>query len=70
MTNTTINATSFGRYADQVQEFGGEYTLPVGEDYDIHPGHNGGWCVVAVKTGGVLCSFANLDDAVKYAESR
>jgi hypothetical protein len=66
----TITAESFGRYADQVQEWGGEYTLAVGDRYDIHPGARGGWAVVVVATGRVVAEFGGIDDAVAYAESQ
>ena len=66
----TITRESFGRHADRVEENRGEFTLPVGEDLDIHPGAKGGWAVVSVRTGGVLAHFADIDKAVAYAESR
>ena len=67
---STITAKNFGRHADRVEDFGGEYTLPVGDGLEIHPGANGDWSVVAISTGEVLCRFADIDDAVSYAESR
>lgn len=66
---TTINKNSFGPYADQVEEFGGEYTLPISECYEIHPAATEGrWAVVNVKTGQVNSEFDSIDDAVEMAE--
>lgn len=66
---TNITAKSFGRFADDVEEIGGECTLPVGE-LDIHPGATGGFAVVAPATGSVLANFATIDEAVAYAKAR
>lgn len=60
----------FGQYADQVEDFGGELILPISSNIEIHPGKDGGWCVVASKRGEVLCRFADINEAVTYAEAR
>ncbi len=65
---TATTRKSFGRFASKVQEFGGEYTLPIG-DLEIHPGSKGGWTVVA-PTGEPLVNFADIEEAVAYAKAR
>lgn len=70
MKTTTITVQDFGRHAGKVEDFGGELILPISDAIEIHPGHNGGWCVVANKTGEVLCRFADIDEAVGYAEAK
>jgi hypothetical protein len=63
-----ITRSDFGRYAGQVDDFGGELTLAVGL-YEIHPCPGGDWAVVS-PTGDVLVKFANIDDAVDNAKAR
>jgi hypothetical protein len=65
-----ITEKSFGRHSDRVQDFGGEYILPISETIEIHPGPKGGWFVVAVQTGAVLATFTDIDEAVDFAEAR
>ena len=66
----TISKQDFGSHADKVEDFGGELILPISDSIEIHPGQNGDWCVVASKRGEVLCRFADIDEAVTYAEAR
>lgn len=64
----TATQQSFGRYADQVEDFGGEYILPIGQ-YEIHPTTGGGFAVVA-PSGEVLVRYASIEDAVNDASRR
>lgn len=67
---TTITKNSFGRFAKDVDDFGGELILPVGERYDIHPAaEEGRWAVVNHTTFQVATVLDSIDDAVAYAES-
>ena len=69
MSGTTITRESFGRHADRVEEHMGEYTLPISDEMEIHPGHRGGWVVVGTRTGQVSSTFSDLDAAVAFAEA-
>jgi len=64
-----ISREDFGRYADRVEDFGGELILPINGNIEIHPGNTGDWCVVA-SGREVLCRFADIEDAVTYAEAK
>lgn len=65
----TITKQSFGRFANDVEDFGGELTLPVGQRYEIHPAaEEGRWAVVNHTTGQVATTCDEIDDAVAYAE--
>lgn len=66
----TITKASFGEFADDVEDFGGDLVLPVGGRYEIHPAaENGRWSVVNHKTGQVANTFIAVEDAVSYAKS-
>ncbi len=66
-----ITRESFGEFSSLVEEFGGELTLPVGDNYEIHPAAEAGmWAVVNNTTGQVAWECDAIDDAVEYAESR
>lgn len=66
----TTTIKSFGKYSGRVIECSGEYILPVNDSYEVHPTVNDGWAVVASGSGEVMCKFANINDAVKYAEAQ
>lgn len=66
---TRAETTKGDSVAGDVQEFGGEFALPIGDNLEIHPGANGGWAVVAVSRGEVLVNFADIDEAASYAKA-
>jgi len=63
-----LTKKSFGKFANDVEDFGGELTLPVGRRYEIHPAaEEGRWAVVNHTTGQVAATLDNIDDAVACA---
>ena len=65
--NAKITNEYYGRYAGDVTDFSGDLILVRGE-LEIHPGNDGGYCVVAPKTGEVLSRFAGVEEAVEFAD--
>lgn len=65
---THVQRSDFGRYAADVDDFGGELTLPVGADHEIHPAAEAGrWVVVNHRLGQVASTHDEIDDAVDAA---
>ena len=62
-----ITKEYYGRHAGGVTDFSGDLILVRGE-LEIHPGHDGGFCVVAPKAGEVLSRFAGVEEAVEFAD--
>lgn len=65
-----MNANDFGIYADQVEDFGGELILPISDSIEIHPSGKGDWAVMSIKPMQVLSRFADIGEAVRFAEAR